>query len=78
MSTAVCFVLITLEPEAEMTSFKHEMPGQMVHEDMTLLAAFPLENVRKVQQMELEATDVAVASYPKSGQYICFVNLSRW
>ena len=60
-----------------MTSFKHEVPGEMVHEDMILCEIYPLDNVRKVQQMELEATDVAVASYPKSGQYICFVNLSR-
>ena len=49
-----------------MTSF--EMPGQMVHEDMTLVEVFPLDTVRKVQQMELEATDVVVASYPKTGQ----------
>ena len=51
-----------------MTSFKHEVPGEMVHEDMMLCNAFPLDNLRKVQQMELEATDVVVAAYPKSGQ----------
>ena len=68
MFTAVGFVLITFEPEVEMTSFKHEVPGEMVHEDMLLCASFPLENVRKVQQMELESTDVVVASYPKTGQ----------
>ena len=54
------------ETEVEMTSF--EMPGQMVHEDMTLVEVFPLDTVRKVQQMELESTDVVVASYPKTGQ----------
>ena len=51
-----------------MSSFQHEIDGQMVHEDMMLCAAYPLDKVRKVQQMELEPTDVVVASYPKAGQ----------
>ena len=68
VSNAVCLVLITFEPEVEMTSFKHEVPGEMVHEDMMLCDTFPLDKLRKVQRMELESTDVVVASYPKTGQ----------
>lgn len=55
-----------------MAEFK--LPGEYIYDDIVMCETFPAHALDRLKLLELDDTDIIIATYPKSGKNILSIN----